>query len=194
MSTFRKLSLFRRLAVVATLALVAVACTRPTTETTSEVTTATTTTITPRAEEVTYSIGILGDLTTDNFWAYLGPEWSDVNNGYVLGKSHLALFTVAHPNNLLVPQLAEGAPNQAVREGDVWVVEQTIRQGVKWSDGEEVTANDLVFAYEVVKEHGLGEEMTNRRAPRWSTYFPLQTDAVEDDLTDAARKAVAAAA
>jgi ABC-type transport system substrate-binding protein len=138
--------------------------------TTATVTTATTTT--PTAEEFTYSIGLLGDLTTDNFWAYLGPE-SDVNNGFVLGKSHLALFTVAYPNNLLVPQLAEGVPSQAVQEGDVWVVEQTIRQGVKWSDGEEVTANDLVFTYEVMKEHGLGG--------KWSSYFPLQTDAVEDD-------------
>jgi ABC-type transport system substrate-binding protein len=162
--------------------MIAAACAEGTTETTAEpgetTTTAapsdgeTTTTAAPTVEGFTYKIGIFSDLTTDNFWAYLGPE-ADVYNGYVLGSSHPALFTLAFPNILVVPSLAEGEPNPVVQEGDSWVVEQTIRQGVMWSDGEEVTANDLVFTYEVMKEFGLGGN--------WTGYFSLQADAVEDD-------------
>ncbi|MDH3260790.1 MAG: ABC transporter substrate-binding protein [Acidimicrobiia bacterium] len=180
MRTSRKFSMWRRLVVVAVLAFVAAACTERTGDTaTGETATtapsgddSTSTTVAPTAEGFTYKIGIVGDLTTDNFWAYVGPD-SDVNNGYVLGQSHPALFTVAYPNILLAPRLADTEPNQAVQEGGVWVVEQTIRQGVKWSDGEEVTANDLVFTYEVMKELDLGG--------RWPEYFALQVDAVEDD-------------
>ena len=181
MITSRKLSKWRWLAVVAVLALVAAACAEGTTDTTAagETTTTaaptdgeTTTTAAPTVEGFTYKIGIFSDLTTDNFWAYLGPE-ADVYNGYVLGSSHPALFTLAFPNILLVPGLAEGEPIAASQEGDIWAVEQTIRQGVMWSDGVEVTANDLAFTFDVMSEFGLGGN--------WPGYFSLQADAVEDD-------------
>jgi len=173
--------MWRQLAVVAGLALVGTACTGRSTVTTSVTTTApaaTAATAAPSAlEGFTYRIGIIGDLTTDNFWAYLDPEDPldplNDNNGYVLGRSHPALFTVAYPNILLVPQLAEGEPSPVVQEDGGWVVEQAIRRGVKWSDGEEVTANDLVFTYDVVKEFGLGGD--------WSRRFSLRADAIEDD-------------
>lgn len=182
MRTSRKLSKWRWLAVVAVLAMIAAACAEGTTETTAGETTTTaapsddgdttTTTAAPTVEGFTYKIGIFSDLTTDNFWAYLGPE-ADVYNGYVLGSSHPALFAIRYPNILVAPQLAEGDPNPVVQDGDVWAVEQTIRQGVLWSDGEEVTANDLVFTYTVMSEFGLGGN--------WPGYFSLQADAVEDD-------------
>lgn len=180
MSTSRKLSKWRWLAVIAVLALVAAACAEGTTDTTSGETTTTaatgdgetTTTAAPTVEGFTYKIGIFSDLTTDNFWAYLGPE-ADVYNGYVLGSSHPALFTIAYPNILVVPSLAEGDPNEVVQDGAVWAVEQTIRPGIMWSDGEEVTANDLAFTYDVMSEFGLGGN--------WPGYFSLKADAVEDD-------------
>ena len=182
MRTSRKLSKWRWLAIVAVLAMIAAACAEGTTDTTAGETTTTTeapsdgettTTAAPTVEGFTYKIGIFSDLTTDNFWAYLGPE-ADVYNGYVLGSSHPALFTLAYPNILMVPSLAEGAPNEPAESGGGWAVEQTIRQGVKWSDGEEVTAQDLAFTYDIVKEFGLGGNWTG-------TYFSLQADAVEDD-------------
>ena len=180
MRTSWKLSKWRRLAVVAVLALIAAACAEGTTDTTAESTTTTaapsdgdtTTTAAPTPEGFTYKIGMFSDLTTDNFWAYLGPE-ADVYNGYVLGSSHPGLFTLAYPNILVVPALAEGDPNEVVQDGGVWAVEQTIRQGVMWSDGEEVTANDLAFTYDVMSEFGLGGN--------WPGYFSLQAEAVEDD-------------
>jgi ABC-type transport system substrate-binding protein len=182
--TSRKLSKWRWLAVIAVLALVAAACAEGTTDTTAEETTTTTaapsddgdtTTTTaapPTVEGFTYKIGIFSDLTTDNYAAYLGPE-ADVYNSYVLGSSKPALFDLAYPDILLVPFTAEGLPNEPVQEGDKWVVEQTIRQGVMWSDGEEVTAHDLVFTYDIMKEFSLGGN--------WTDNFALQADAVEDD-------------
>ncbi|MGZ5384303.1 MAG: ABC transporter substrate-binding protein, partial [Acidimicrobiia bacterium] len=180
MSTSPKLSKWRWLAVVAVLALVAAACAEGTTDTTTGETTTTaatgdgetTTTAAPTVEGFTYKIGIFSDLTTDNFWAYLGPE-ADVYNGYVLGSAHPALFTIAYPNILVVPSLAEGDPSEVVQDGAVWAVEQTIRPGIMWSDGEEVTANDLAFTYDVMSEFGLGGN--------WPGYFSLKADAVEDD-------------
>ena len=106
MRTSRKLSKWRWLAIIAVLAMIAAACAEGTTETTAGETTTTaapsddgdtTTTAAPTVEGFTYKIGIFSDLTTDNFWAYLGPE-ADVYNGYVLGSSHPALFTLAYPN------------------------------------------------------------------------------------------------
>ena len=177
--TANRFSSQRLMAAVAALALVAAACTPRTTGSTSETTLVettpageTTTTIGTTVEGFTYNVGLVGDITTDNFWAYLGSEFND-NNRYALGESHPALFTVAYPNILLVPQLAEEEPNAAVQEGDVWVVEQTIRRGVKWSDGEDVTAHDLVFTFEVFSEFGLGE--------KWTRYFPLREEAAADD-------------
>jgi ABC-type transport system substrate-binding protein len=100
-------------------------------------------------------IAIFEDLTTDNYWAYLDPE-SSVWNGYVLGSQAPTLFQYASPTNQLVPLLADGLPVDAVQEGDTWTITQPMKPGMEWSDGEPITAGDIVFTYEIVRDLGLG--------------------------------------
>jgi peptide/nickel transport system substrate-binding protein len=117
-----------------------------------------------------YRVGLLEDTTTDNFWAYLDPEAS-AYNGYLLGQTKPTMFGLATPINAdleaggaIIPDLAEGAPVEPVREGDVWVVTQPIRKGLEWSDGEEITAQDFVFTVNTVHEFGL--------SANWAGFYP----------------------
>ncbi len=109
-------------------------------------------------------IAIFEDLTTDNYWAYLDPE-SSVWNAYVLGAQVPTLFQYAAPTNQLVPLLAEGLPADPVQEGDTWTITQPMRPGLVWSDGEPITAHDMVFTFQAVRDLGLGGN--------WLLAYPL---------------------
>jgi ABC-type transport system substrate-binding protein len=118
-------------------------------------------------ESFSLDIAIFEDLTTDNYWAYLDPE-SSVWNAYVFANQAPTLFGYASPTNQLVPVLADGLPAEPVREGDAWTVTQPMKQGLVWSDGEPITANDIVFTYEAVRDLGLGGN--------WLTGYPIAGD------------------
>jgi peptide/nickel transport system substrate-binding protein len=178
------------IAVVALLALVAAACGPSTgsSTTAAEGTTtttapqgegSTTTTAPPMTEGFTYKLGIFEDLTTDNYWATLDTEAS-AWNFYVLTNQHPALFTLAAPTFQLVPSLAAGAPEAAVQEGDVWTVTQTLRQGMMWSDGEPVTANDFVFTWNTGVDLGLGGNWPSNLA----NYTPDDPSTEADETVD----------
>ena len=78
------------------------------------------------------------------------------NQAY-LTSSKTALFTTSLPGFVYIPAAAAtDAPAEAVQEGDVWVVEQSVRQDMTWSDGTPLTANDLVFYFDTVREFSLG--------------------------------------
>ncbi|NNF56285.1 MAG: ABC transporter substrate-binding protein [Acidimicrobiales bacterium] len=176
------------LALLAALALVAAACssddTADTTATTADGGTGNTTTTAdggttdpdPGGAGGTYQTALTADLTTDNYWSYLDTEAS-AYNGFVLGQSHPALYTLSIPNFLVVPVLASGEPPETVQEGDVWTATIPLREGMRWSDGEAVDANDFVFTGEVAQEFALGSN--------WLTYWPEQVTGVEaiDDYT-----------
>jgi sodium/proline symporter len=65
---------------------------------------------------------------------------------------------------------AEGEPAEPQQEGDNWVVEQRIKQGVEWSDGTEITAQDFVFTVETVHEFELSGNW-----PPWLRLFVAAT-------------------
>lgn len=109
-----------------------------------------------------YRVAILEDTTTDNFWAFLDTE-AKGSNGYLLVDTKPNFFDVAYPINddvtaggVIIPDLSAGPPAEPVQRGDVWVVEQSIRQGLRWSDGKEITAQDFVFTVNTVHEFNLG--------------------------------------
>jgi ABC-type transport system substrate-binding protein len=176
------------LALLAALALVAAACssddTADTTVTTAGGTDATTTTTSggtdpdPGGGDIggTFQTALVADLTTDNFWAYLDTE-SSVHNGYVLGQSHPALYTLSVPDFLNIPVLAAGEAPAAVADGDGFSATIALREGMTWSDGEPVTAADFVFTFDVVREFALGSN--------WLSNAPEQVTSVEavDDYT-----------
>ena len=103
----------------------------------------------PEAEtEKVYRIGIAEDLTTTNHWAYLGPD-NTVWNGYVLGGSKPALYGYSALRYDWIPSLAADFPTplkEEVVDGETfWTTELDLIEGVKWSDGNDVTADDFAF-------------------------------------------------
>ena len=122
----------------------------PQPETTGATDAPTATTAAPSEPETAkvYRIGIAEDLTTTNHWAYLGPDGT-VWNGYVLGGSKPALYGYSAQRFDWIPSLAADFPSP-LKEEEVdgqtfWTTELELIEGVKWSDGNEVTAEDFVF-------------------------------------------------
>ncbi len=101
-----------------------------------------------QSEPQVYRIGIAEDLTTTNYWAYLGPDGT-VWNGYVLGGSKPVLYSYSAQRYEWIPSLASDFPSPLMEEvvdGETfWTTEVVLKQGVMWSNGNEVTAEDFAF-------------------------------------------------
>ena len=109
----------------------------------------------PAERERIYQIGITADLTTTNHWAYLGPDGT-IWNFYVLADTKPVLYSYSGPRFDWVPSLAADFPSplreEAVGERTLWSTEVELKQGVKWSDGSDVTAEDFVFTAHVARD------------------------------------------
>lgn len=101
-----------------------------------------------------YQTALFEDLKYDNYWAYMADP--TVWNAYVLAPAKCGLYDVVAPNNANVPEVAAAGWEPATQEGDNWVVEVPIHKGLKWSDGEPLTAEDFVFTFETVRDLQLG--------------------------------------
>ena len=95
-----------------------------------------------------YRVGIAEDMTTTNYWAYIGPDGT-VWNGYVLSGDKPALYSYSAQRYDWVPSLAADFPSplaEEVVEGQtIWTTEVKLKEGPTWSDGAPVTAEDFVF-------------------------------------------------
>ncbi len=101
-----------------------------------------------------FRIGIFSDLTSVNYWVANGPD-NTVWNAYVLQPSRLTLFTQSDQKFQLVPQAAADFATPLEQEGDFWVSTVPMRDGIKWSDGEPFTANDVAFTANTALQFGL---------------------------------------
>lgn len=154
---------FEAFAIVCALALVLSACSGGATDpaTTTTTTTAPTTTTTtsppdPAVDGPVYRVGLTSPVEYANWWAAMGGDGTSADRA-ILTNTKEPLFTLARPGFVQVPSLAATtAPASVSQRGSVWVVEQAIREDVEWSDGEPVTAEDLVFYFDVVQEFELG--------------------------------------
>jgi ABC-type transport system substrate-binding protein len=100
---------------------------------------------------------MITNITTDNWWASLDGVLNASQNQAYLTNMKPSLYTLSLPGFVYVPSLgATDEPVAAVQEGDIWVVEQAIAQDRTWSDGTPITANDLVFYFDTVRNLGLG--------------------------------------
>lgn len=107
----------------------------------------------------TYKIGILDDITTLNPWAGYGPDSTTYN--FAVYNYWPTLYGLTDKTFQFVPSIADGMPSdlppvkseKTTEEGDP-LYESTVelREGVKWSDGTELTAEDVVFSYRTVQE------------------------------------------
>ncbi len=92
-------------------------------------------------DKIILRIGVAADLTSDNvFAASAGSDWGVATTQYdMLQKFSVADLTVA-------PSLATGCePNE---DSTVWTC--TLRDGLRWSDGEPLTSEDVAFSYRFV--------------------------------------------
>lgn len=118
----------------------------------------------------TYKLAIFSDPTTDNPWAYLDTE-ADVWNQYVLSPSIPSLYGSTFPSYTLVPGLAADVePPLGAASGDGWIIDVNLRDGLVWSDGSPITARDVAFTFNAVKDLQMGGN--------WFSALPL---AREDD-------------
>jgi ABC-type transport system substrate-binding protein len=110
-----------------------------------------------------FRIGIFSDLTSVNYWVANGPD-NTVWNAYVLQPSRLTLFTSSDQKFQLIPQAAADFATPLEQEGDMWVSTVTLKDGIKWSDGEPYTANDVAFTANTALRFGL-------IAGNWSAWY-----------------------
>lgn len=186
MTTTPKRRLLQLVAMMAVFAVVVAACGGSSDETTttaggSDETTTTAGTTTPEETTTTegeepdagpatfdtYTLGMLADTGSDNVWAYLGDgAVGTVYTQYALAGTAPALFGVDLPSITVVPDMAAGEPAEPVESADGWTVTQPMRQDATWSDGEPITAHDVQFTFETVRDLGLGSD--------WVAGWPYQ--------------------
>jgi peptide/nickel transport system substrate-binding protein len=161
-----KASFMRLFALVAILALVATACGGETaTPGESEDTDASTAPDAsepatseepgPSGELGTYTLGIFQDVTTDNQWNSIDTAGNTVWNSYFLNPMLASPYIIAMPGIELQPALADGELQPATEDGDSWVGEFTFREGLLWSDGEAITAEDFAFTWQTAVDFEL---------------------------------------
>ena len=102
-----------------------------------------------------YKLGIFEDLTTTNYWAYLGPD-TTIWNSYVLSGGKPALYSLSDQRFDWIPSAANDFPTPVIEEtvgGTVfWTTEVALKKGMHWSDGDDVTAEDFIFTAHTVRD------------------------------------------
>ena len=102
-----------------------------------------------------YKLGIFEDLTTTNYWAYLGPD-TTIWNSYVLSGGKPALYSLSDQRFDWIPSAATDFPTPVVEETaggtTLWTTEVVLKKGKKWSDGNDVTAEDFIFTAHTVRD------------------------------------------
>ncbi len=135
---------------------------------------------------VYYKLGIFKDITGTNPWADLfGPDAS-VWNSYVLGGQYLTLFGYTDQRFDWVPVLAADFPTEPAQEdtngdgqigeGDLFTSIVTLKRGVLWSDGTEMTAADVKFAFDTASELKLPGDWTTYTDPEVFAYVEIVDD------------------
>jgi len=119
----------------------------------------------PSGPDGVYKMAIFSDPQTQNYWNYLDTE-NDVWTGYVMSGQVSSLFTISYPNYQLVTNLASELVETSTDNGDgTWTYTVPMVEGFEWSDGSAITANDMVFTYNTVKDLAL--------IGNWLSAYPL---------------------
>jgi peptide/nickel transport system substrate-binding protein len=130
----------------------------------------------PTGEPRAYRIGIFEEPVSLNYWSYLGPG-SSVWTGYVLTGYAPGLYALSDQRFQLVPSLAAEPAPEPTQEGDKWVVEVKMVDDAQWSDGEPITAHDVVFTHNTCKDLQLTQNWPNQCAPLGAN---VEAEAVDD--------------
>lgn len=106
---------------------------------------------TPAPPQKVWRIGLLEDVTSTNIWDILGPSGT-ASNIYVFKNRYPSLYVLSEFHSHWVPSLAKGKPSDLRREGDFWTLQVELKEGVRWSDGVDVTAHDVAFTVNMARE------------------------------------------
>ena len=102
-----------------------------------------------------YQLGIFEDLTTTNYWSFLGPD-TTIWNSYVLSGGKPSLYGLSAQRFDWVPEAASDFPTPLVEETvdgkTLWTTQVEMKQGPLWSDGNPVTAEDFIFTAHTVRD------------------------------------------
>jgi peptide/nickel transport system substrate-binding protein len=173
LSNFKGSKSWRLILLFSVFALVVVACgdtaEEEVVEETPETTAAPATTAAEAAEEApsgpdgVYKMAIFSDPQTQNYWNYLDTE-TDVWTQYVMSGQAVSLFSISYPNYQLVTGVAAELVEASVDNGDgTWTYTVPMVEGYEWSNGDAITANDMVWTFNTVNDLGL---LSN-----WETYY-----------------------
>lgn len=119
---------------------------------------------TPEVEEVccdNFRIGIYEEPVSLNYWNYLGPG-SSVWSRYVLSNDAAHLFALSEWDFQFIPSLAVDIPMPVENKDGSWTITVEMISDAVWSDGEPISAVDVVFTHNVCKDFDL--------AWYWSTF------------------------
>ena len=116
-----------------------------------------------------YRVGLLAGVSTANYWEYVG-EQPTAWNAYVLGPTKPALYAIDPASNALTPEVAREAPVRPTSDGHGWWVRVDLGNSLSWSDGQPVTAADVVYTFETVRRLGLGGD--------WAGSYPEEIEEI----------------
>lgn len=113
-----------------------------------------------------YQTILAEDIGTESYWAYYNN--ADVYSSYAIGSTKCSMFQTEFPSPSFIPDLAtkdysEFTPTE--NKDGTWSVDVTMQDGVTWSDGEPLTAEDFEFTFDAVKGLKLADNWVSAWLP-----------------------------
>lgn len=100
--------------------------------------------------------GVLEDMTSTNVWALFDEADASAWNYYVQSWQWPVLYELSDQRFQVVPSVAEGFPTEFEQEGEFFVSTVALKDGLVWSDGSPLTAEDVAFTANTVLKFRLG--------------------------------------
>jgi len=114
-----------------------------------------------------YRIGVFEEPVSLNYWYYLGPG-SSIWSQYIISGDAAHLFTFSDLHFQFVPSLAKDIPEPMENPDGTWTIKVEMVDDALWSDGELITAQDVVFTHNACKDLKLTWYWLNLCAPNGS--------------------------
>jgi len=99
---------------------------------------------------------ILSDITTTNVWALFDKAGASYPNYAVQVDYWASLYKLSDQRFDFIPFTADGFPSEFIQDGDFITSVVKIHPGFMWSDGSNLTANDVAFTANTALAFELG--------------------------------------